>query len=91
MAYNYSYNQPTPQEQINPTAVTQSNKDFGSEQFKIEEDLPGVGWYVYRFDKLGNCTHDYLQDDLEMAIKCAEEEFGVPPENWKIKTAHNKK
>ena len=52
--------------------------------FKTEEDLPGVGWYVYRFDELGNCTHDYLQDDLEMAIKCAEAQFGVPPEKWKL-------
>lgn len=35
MAYNYSYNQPQPQSQLNPTAVTQ-NTDFGASQFGVD-------------------------------------------------------
>ena len=37
-----------------------------------------VGYYVFRYIGQGpRTTHDYLQDDLEMAKYCAEEEFGV--------------
>ena len=36
MAYNYSYNQPQPQSQLNPTDVTQNTNDFGSSQFSID-------------------------------------------------------
>ena len=52
-------------------------------QFKIEEDIPEVGWYIYKYDAQGNCTHDFLQENMELAIECAKDEFGVPPEIWK--------
>lgn len=52
--------------------------------FEIDEDLPGVGFNVYAYDSNGKNTHDYLQDTLEMAKKCALEEFGVPLDSWKI-------
>ena len=50
--------------------------------FEIIEDLPDIGWYVYAYDSSGHNTHDYLQDDLEMAKRCAFEEFGVPYNAW---------
>ena len=36
MAFNYSYNQPQPQSQLNPTDVTQNTKDFGASQFGVD-------------------------------------------------------
>lgn len=52
-------------------------------KYRIEEDKPEVGWYVYRFDENGKCTHDYLQNTEKIAIEFAEERFGVPQEIWK--------
>ncbi|MEM7102734.1 MAG: hypothetical protein AAF502_06315 [Bacteroidota bacterium] len=52
-------------------------------KYKIEEDSPTFGWYVFRYNKRGVCTHDYVQHDLEMAISFAEMQFSVPKENWK--------
>jgi hypothetical protein len=53
----------------------------GKEQsFLIEEDV--AGFYVYVFDSQGRCTHDYLQDSLELAMAFVEEEFGVAHEEW---------
>jgi len=44
-----------------------------------------VGYYVFRYEGNGpQTTHDYLQDDLDSAIECAEEEFGVSPESWRM-------
>jgi len=50
--------------------------------FEIEDDLPDLGWMVYVYDSEGKNTHDYLQDDLEMAQRCARDEFGVPYDAW---------
>jgi hypothetical protein len=52
----------------------------GGKTFKIAEDAP-VGFYLFVFQD-GRCTHDYLQDDLEMAKRCAHHQFGVPLESW---------
>jgi hypothetical protein len=49
-------------------------------RFRIERNEP-AGFYVYAFDD-EHCTHDYLQDTLEMAKECALEEFGVPENAW---------
>lgn len=54
--------------------------------YRIEEDLPDVGWYLYRDDENGDNTHDYLQDNLEIAVSFAESEFGIPKENWDEET-----
>lgn len=51
--------------------------------YKIEEDLPDVGWYLYQYDASGRCTHDSLQDNLAMVMVYAEEEFGIPQSAWK--------
>ena len=50
--------------------------------YKIEEDLPEVGWYIYRYDSEGNLTHDYLQDTKEIAIEFSEKKFGVHKNSW---------
>lgn len=50
--------------------------------FEIVDDLPDIGWYVYAYDSSGKNTHDYLQDDLDMAMSCAFHEFGVPYNAW---------
>ena len=43
-----------------------------------------VGYGVLRYEGLGpHTTHDYLQDDLDIAKECAEVEFGVRPESWR--------
>jgi len=57
--------------------------EFKKRRFVIEEGLPEVGWYIYVFDKSGNCIADHLQDKFEIAVEFAEEEFQVPKENWK--------
>ena len=49
--------------------------------FEIERD-PFVGFYLYVFED-DKCTHDYLQDTLEIAIDCAWEDYGVSKDAWK--------
>lgn len=55
---------------------------FGDKRFKIEEDLPDVGWYLYVYDNNGKCIADHLQGDLEAVIDFALEEYLVPKANW---------
>lgn len=55
---------------------------FGDKRFKIEEDLPDVGWYLYVYDLNGKCTADHLQDDFETIIDFAFEEYQIPKTNW---------
>lgn len=50
--------------------------------FKIEEDYPEVGVYLYVYEN-GRCTCDYLQDNIAMCKKFAFEEFNVPIDSWK--------
>lgn len=50
--------------------------------YKIIEDNPDGGFYVFAYDANGNDTHDYLQDNLDMAKKCALDEFDVPLDAW---------
>ncbi len=49
--------------------------------YEIEYD-PLVGFYLYVF-KNGKCTHDYLQDTLELTKEYALKDFGVPKNIWK--------
>jgi len=48
--------------------------------FVIEEDS-SVGFYLYVYQK-SECVADHLQDTLEMAMKQAEEDYGVPRTAW---------
>jgi hypothetical protein len=61
----------------NPVVLHASH---GGRRFVIEED-EAAGFYIYAFEG-ERCTHDHLQDTLEIAKKCALEEFGVPAEAW---------
>jgi len=54
------------------------------ETFLIEEDLPEVGWYLYRINRNGETTHDYLQDSKDDAMKYALEVFQVPIASWSL-------
>jgi hypothetical protein len=53
----------------------------GEERFEIIGGA-GPGCFVYRYFQ-GRNTHDYWQDDLPMAQRCAESEWGVPSTAWR--------
>ena len=61
--------------------VSKSDGDT-DKRFIIEEE-DGVGFYLYVFTG-GNCTRDYLQDSLDLAIGQAERDFGVLRETWQL-------
>ena len=60
-------------------------------RFVIEDDLPGVGSYLYIY-KDEYCTHDYLQDDTDACKEMANEDYEVPMDAWimKEKNENNK-
>ena len=41
-----------------------------------------IWYYVYAWTNKG-AEFDYLQDTLDMAKKCALDEFGIPVDSWK--------
>ncbi len=49
--------------------------------FEIVEGSAGEGFYVLRYEN-GSCTHDYLQNDIEMGKRCALHQFRVPMSAW---------
>jgi len=52
----------------------------GGRTFKIEQD-EAAGFYIYAFEG-ERCTHDYLQESLEVAKQFARERFDVPENAW---------
>ena len=50
--------------------------------FKIEEDLPDVGWYLKVYDNNMNCISDHLQNDFETIIDFGLEEYGIQKNEW---------
>jgi hypothetical protein len=50
-------------------------------KFKIEEDYPEVGVYLYVFEK-EKCIKDYLQNDIETCMQAALEDYQVPINKW---------
>lgn len=58
--------------------------NFNNYTLKIEEDLPEVGAYLYVY-KGSFCTHDFLQNNIEMCKKMAFEDYGVPFDIWILK------
>jgi hypothetical protein len=60
--------------------VTQNNTIF-----RIEEDYPEVGVYLYVFEN-GKCIKDYLQDNIEECKLFALKEYNIPIGNWKLKS-----
>ncbi len=55
-------------------------------RFRIEEDLPDIGFYLYVFQN-DNCIYDSLQDDLETLKEIANEKFNCPLDEWKATTS----
>lgn len=53
----------------------------GDERFEIIEGR-GEGFYVFRYLD-GRNTHDYLQDDIPMAHRCADHQWGLPATAWR--------
>jgi len=49
--------------------------------FKIEEDLPDVGFYLYVF-KNNKCIADYLQDTLKGVKEFANEKYMISLSSW---------
>ena len=49
--------------------------------FKIVEDLPGVGWYLFMYED-GKDIYDTLQDTLKKCQEFALKEFDVPLTSW---------
>ena len=50
-------------------------------RFEIKQD-PVVGFYLYIFEG-DECSHDHLQDTLEMVMECAWEAYGVSKNAWR--------
>lgn len=59
--------------------VRQNNK-----LFRIEEDYPEVGVYLYVYEN-GECIKDYLQNDIQTCKLIALEEYNIPQEKWELK------
>ena len=51
--------------------------------FRIEEDYPEVGAYLYIIEN-GKCLKDYLQDSIEVCKSLALEEYGIPVDSWNL-------
>ena len=51
--------------------------------YRIEEDLPGVGFYLRGYEA-GVDTFDYLQDSVEICMNFAHEKFNVPLKAWRL-------
>ena len=49
--------------------------------FRIEEDYPEVGVYLYIF-KDGKCIRDELQNTIEICKNVALEMYGMPIDGW---------
>lgn len=47
------------------------------------EDGGAAGFYLFTFDPVsGRCTHDHLQDTLEVALEQAEEDYSLSKGKW---------
>jgi len=57
---------------------------YNEKKFRIEEDYPEVGSYLYIFED-EKCIKDYLQNDIEVCKKLAFEDYGVPLDRWVLK------
>jgi hypothetical protein len=53
-----------------------------NERFEIIEGDSGEGFYVVRYVD-GTSTHDYLQDVIAMAHRCAKSQWGLESSSWR--------
>ncbi|MCP3660684.1 MAG: hypothetical protein GY830_10405 [Bacteroidetes bacterium] len=58
--------------------------EYNNYTFKIEEDNPEVGVYLYVF-KNDKCIKDYLQNTVQDCKEIALEDYGVPIKEWESK------
>lgn len=58
--------------------------NYKGKQYKIEEDLPEVGFYLYVYEN-GKCIRDFLQNDIATCKQVAFEEYEVPINDWQEK------
>jgi hypothetical protein len=56
---------------------------YGDKKYLIEEDLPEVGAYLYVYEG-DKCVFDHLQDNIEICIRLAYEEYAVPTDSWNL-------
>ena len=50
---------------------------------RIIEEVPGTGFYLYSFDKVGRPLRDDLQDTAQVCKEIAEEMYKVPLDAWR--------
>ena len=55
----------------------------GDTIYRIEEDYPEVGAYLYVI-KNSICINDYLQNDVESCKSFALEKYGISMKNWNL-------
>jgi len=53
----------------------------GDTVFRIEEDNPKVGSYLYVIEN-GKCVKDYLQSSIDLCKSLALEEYDIPIDIW---------
>lgn len=58
--------------------------NYGGKKFRIEEDYPEVGSYLYIYES-EKCVKDYLQNDIDTCKQIAFEDYGVPVDKWILK------
>ncbi len=54
---------------------------YNEMRFRIEEDYPKVGAYLYIY-KNDYCIRDDLQNNIKDCMEIALEDYGVPLINW---------
>lgn len=54
---------------------------YKGKKFRIEEDYPEVGVYLYVYEG-ENCVENHLQNDIETCKQIALEKYEVPLKNW---------
>ncbi len=57
------------------------NAEHNQLTYKIEEDIPEVGAYLYVFNN-NSCVNDFLQNTIQDCKNFALDEFGVPLDKW---------
>jgi len=57
---------------------------YGGRIFKIEEDYPEIGSYLYIYEN-EKCVKDYLQNDIGTCKQIALKYYGVPLNKWTSK------
>lgn len=58
--------------------------NHNGKKFRIEEDYPEVGSYLYVYEG-EKCVRDHLQKDIEVCKKLALEDYEVPLNKWVLK------